>query len=397
MARKKKKAARKQRVQQRRAKITKKRKVAHSTKPSLPKFKQGEQELFNDMKPLVGRLSFGSDDNLEGLLEVLYETSDFIEEPEFEDLIIPPSDSLLEFTKAAEAVGLGPSSVDEMDDDDFADEKWVDVNTTAITKLLTKSVRQEILDSLNALRFRLKKLRKSKKDVARAAVAISFLQDRQNKEIWPVIGIVDAVFRRSLNVGFTLMKMSGEIEYSADDSDDTSPLSIREKLNQSNFAQKASSLVSNIPGLSNFAEKQADKMWEDGMDAIFDGDLYLGLFNEDELEGGAVIVKDVFSNIFNDDLPPKDRPKPNKTRVTEMIEQINVQITDFMTSTRVAEMKAQVKQIIEDKDTFKDWGSFLLMFYTFLEDDDILTEDMPTFTRIYFGELRTVSAMLAEE
>ncbi len=82
----------------------------------------------------------------------------------------------------------------------------------AIAKLLTKPVHQKILNNLNALRFRLKKSRKSKKDVARAAVAISFLQDRQNKEVWPVIGIVDAVFRRSLEVGFAQLEISEKMD-----------------------------------------------------------------------------------------------------------------------------------------------------------------------------------------
>ena len=397
MARKKKKRlTRKEQKAQRQAAIAGKRKQK-GWQPPQARARQNQQELIDDMLPLfplVGETKSSPEAGLERLMMALMDSADLIDEPEFEDLIIDPLLCVDTFIGIGEELGVDPEEFRDLPDEEVEDSQF-DLLEKTIQRLLTDQVRRDIDKSLNELRLRLKRSRKPEK-VAQVAALQTILNDKGSREIWPGIGLVNAIFQRSLAAGFELLQMSMEAE--ALDTLDQ-PATLSQKLAQSSLVQKTDALLKKIPGLSGFLEKQADKIWEEGEEAVFKGELYLELFTEEELEAAAEIFAEVLELETTEGVSSEEinRPELTQARIKTLISRVDDYVTGLFTPERMSRLEARLNEAANDPSYPEKWLSFRLMLAEYMAHEDAIENEKRFLIWALIGEMRAVQQLLFEE
>jgi hypothetical protein len=396
MAKKKKKLSRKQRAQQRREAIARKRRETGWTPPQPRSQPQNQgTELLDDMLPLFPMVDDPADakmNSYEQLMLTLLDSGHLIEEPEFEEIIVDPMQAVDTLTQVGEELDLDPETLSRLPAGEQEEAQMTLLEATT-RRLLTDKLRQDIIQALNELRLRLKGAGKQKES-AQAAALQMFLDSDESEEMWPTIGLVQAIVQRSLAVGFEFFEASAELM----EAGDQSPLTMLDKLSQSRLGRRTEGLLKKVPGLSGYLEKQADKIWEEGTDAIFDGELSLELFTPDELMAGSEIFKTIFTGDGDDD----DDDDEGDLEITEetgkaLITQIDNYITELFTPERLEQLRARLKAIVDDPAYDKKWLAFFMMLNTYLTDEDAVENEKPFLIKTFFGEMRHMSEELIEE
>jgi hypothetical protein len=399
MARKKKKLSRKQRKQQRREAIARKRKEQGWESPQAPSTPR-QDDVLDDMLPLfpeIGDSAASSIPIAEQLMMTLMDSGDMVDEPEFEEIIVDPMLCLNTFSEVVQELDIEPESLDELPDEEREDTQMT-IREEITRRLLTDELRRDIINGLNDLRIRLKRSGSEREEVARAAALQSFLGGDTGSEIWPMIGLVQAIFLRSLTIGFELMEAAMEVTETTDPSESDVPLT--EKLARSSVTKKAADLLKKVPGLGGFLDKQADKIWEEGVDAVFKGELYLELFSPEELETGFKIFGATFGR---DDIAEEtDTQEPLTLEVTkEDVETIVLQLGDYITGLftpeRLDQLRARLDAILRDPAYARKWSSFLFLVAQNMANEDAVEYEMQFLIQALIGEMAFVTAAFRED
>lgn len=406
MARKqKKKLTRKQRKQQRREAVARKRKERGWGPQQAPP--SHHDEVFEDMLPLfteMGDPAASSTSTAEQLVTALLDTDHFADEPEFEEIIIDPVLCLNTFSEVLQEFDLEPGSLDELPDEEREDTQMT-IREEIIRRLLTDELRQDIMNGLNDLRLRLKRSGQHE-EVAKAAALQSLLTSASSvepggdtgSEIWSIMGLVQAIFTRSLAIGFELMEAAMEVAETTDADERDVPLT--EKLARSSVTQKTAELLKRVPGLSGFLDKHADKVWEEGVDAVFKGELYLELFSPEELEPGFKIFGATFERF--DIVEESDTQEPLMPDVTgedveTVVSQLGDYITKLLTPERLDQLRARLDAVLKDPAYAGKWSSFLYLLAENMADEDAVEYEMQFLIQALIGEMSFVTAAFQED
>ncbi len=395
MAHKQKKPTRKERVQQHQAVINQRR--AEKGWISPQERTRQRDELAEDIKPFLSSLQTGSDESdIEQLMLSLMDSAEIAEEPEFEKILIDPSRAVQTYINVAKEMGFAePEQLDQLPEEEQEDQTF-EIIAGATRRLLDNELRQEIIDALNNLRLRQKRSGQ-RTAVGKTAALQSFLSDRKAKEFWPMIGLTQAITHRSIEAGFQLWETSTEVLGEDDVEEEQAPQSLFEKVAQSGVAQKLSGALAKVPGLRGFLEKQVDQIWEEGEQAVFSGELYLGLYTQEELLAGVDIFKTVI-DLDGEPVPPsKLDPADLQAKSQALFTQIEAYLTQQLTSERVNELRAQVKELSNMPDFPKKYASFLLMLNQYLADELAVENEFPFLVRAFFGEIRAAATSAAQE
>ena len=391
MAKKQRKLSRKQRQQKRREAIARKREEQGWELRQAPSTRREKDEVIEDMLPLfpeIGDASASSISAAEQLMMTLVASADMANEPEFEEIIVDPMLCMDTFADVVQELDIEPESLDDLSDEDREDTQ-MEILVGITRRLLTDELRQDILNGLNDLRLRLKRSGQ-REEAAKAAALQSFLGGDKAEEIWPLIGLVQAIFYRSIQVGFELLETTMQIQETA--GPDERGASLLEKLAQSIVARKVDALLKKVPGLSGFLEKQADKIWEEGLEALFMGELYLELFSEEELKTGF----DILQEVFKDDLA--ERRKTRDLRPLEMseekgkalISQVDSYLTELLTPARLRQLRARLDAILKDPAGEEKWLAFLYMVIQYMADEDAAGYEKHFVITAFMGEMHVV-------
>lgn len=397
MVRKKKKLTRKQRKQQRREAIARKRKERGWEPQQAPPTHRAE--VFEDMLPLfteIGDPTASSTSTAEQLIVALLDTDHFADEPEFEEIIIDPLLCLNTFSEVIREFDIEPGSLDELPDEEREDTQMT-VREEIIRRLLTDELRQDIINGLNDLRLRLKRSGE-REEVAKAAALQSFLGGDTDSDIWPMMGLVQTIFARSLAIGFELMETAMEVAETTDPDESDVPLT--EKLARSSVTQKAAELLERVPGLSGFLDKHADKVWKEGVDAVFAGELYLELFSPEELETGFKIFGATFGRydiVEETDTQEPLTPEVPSEDVETVIFQLDDYITELFTTERLDQLRARLDAVLKDPAYAGKWSSFLYLLAENMADEDAVEYEMQFLIQALIGEMAFVAAEFQED
>jgi hypothetical protein len=417
MARKK-KQTRKQKIAQRRAAIARKRQKRrgkprqglqlkpdlHVPAPSFtPRESTGEsKELLDDVLPLfpkVGETHISPEGSMKPLMMSILGSEKLIEEPEFEDIILEPLLCAQTFIEVAEELGVDPDSLSRLPDDEREDTHLEILERTA-QQLLTDELRQDILEGLDKLRLRLKKSGQQKK-VPQVAALQMFLggEGGESQELWPMIGLVQAIIQRSLEIGFELGVASADIMDMEGIEEGDSPLEISEKVAASSVGQKLTGLLSKIPGLGGFLEKKADEVWDEGMHALYMGDLNLGLFTPDELGEGVEILNKVMTEGLSQDVITSGKLPPRlvEERSVGFVIQIDKYITELATPELMERVRERIEAAALDPDYKERWSAFIFMLVQYFVEETAETHDeKPFLVYAFMGEMKTMAMQLVE-
>jgi hypothetical protein len=386
MARKKKKLTRKQRKQQRREAIARKRKEQSWEPRQAPSVRH--DEVLEDMLPLFPRLGDASATSIsaaEEFMMTLLASGYMADEPEFEEMMVDPMLCLDTFSEVVQELAIEPESLDELSDEDREDTQ-MRILEEVTQRLLTNELRQDIINGLNDLRLRLKQSGE-REEAAKAAALQSFLGGDTGEEIWPMIGLVQAIFYRSLTVGFELIEASMEAMETV--GPDESDVSLFEKLAQSSLAQKAEALLKKVPGLRGFMEKQADKIWEEGLHAMFTGELHLELYSPKEIGVGFEMLQTMFKDDIAERRETQDlRPlEMSQEKGKALISQVGSYITELFTPERLDQLRVRLNTILADPVYPKKWLAFLYMLAEYMAAEDAVEHEKHVLITSFIGEM----------
>jgi hypothetical protein len=398
--RKKKRLTRKQQAKQERQAEIDRIRQERGWKPSTPGSKQAQDEIFEDMLPLFPLIddpAASPADGVEELMMTLLASGDLIEEPEFDEIFIDPMRCVDTFVEIGEELGIDPEAMGRLPEEELEDTQ---INMLEMTtqRLLTDELRQDILDALSKLRGRLKRAGK-REEVAQAAALQSFLSEGESSELWSTIGLVQAIVQRSLAAGFDLLDAAWEAMEDADLDESATPRTLSQRVAGSAVAQKANTLLQKVPGLSGYLEKQADSIWQEGIDGVFEGDLYLGIFTPEELEAGL----DTLRTTLEDDIMQEAGPQDSTTRVfTEeqgksIVSRIDDYLTELFTPVRLDRLRKRLNTILDSSDYDRRWVAFIMMLADYLADEEAVENEKGFLFAAFFGEMRAAGAALKED
>jgi hypothetical protein len=173
-------------------------------------------------------------------------------------------------------------------------------------------------------------------------------------------------------------------------------MSIIQKLTQSSIGQKADALLKKVPGLSGFLENQAEDIWEEGEEAIFNGELYLELYTEDELEGAAEIFAEALEIDTSEGTPSQttDRLELNEKTAKVLFTKIDTYITNLFTSERLDRLRARLKAVANDPSYSQKWLPFRLMLTEYMADENAIENEKGFLIRALIGEMRVVEIIV---
>ncbi len=231
---------------------------------------QVHDEILEDMLPLFspfGIPSAASKQSLEELMLPIVVSGDLADEPELEGILISPFLCTDTYVKVGEEMGISPEDLERLPAEELEDIR-LEMLEKSLQQLLTAELCEDILKRLNDLRLRLKQSGK-KKETAKVAALQSYLREDKSRKSWPMVGLVQAIYQRSLRVGFEMMEAS--IDVSGLDADEGKDLSLIDRLKKPGPGKKIKNLLKKTPGLREYLEKEADKVWKKGMEAILAG------------------------------------------------------------------------------------------------------------------------------
>jgi hypothetical protein len=400
MARRKKKRTGKQQAkQQREAEIARIRQD-RGWKSSQPRPRHAQDEVFEDMLPLFPLLddpAAVSADGVEQLMMTLLASEDLIEEPEFEEIFIDPMHCVNTFVEVGQELGIDPEALGHMPEGEREEAQMNLLELTA-QRVLTDELRQDILNALNNLRQRLKRAGKREK-AAQAAALQSFLGESDSSELWTTIGLVQAIVQRSLTAGFELYEASMEVMDAGGLDEGETPLTLAERVARSSVAQKADTLLQKVPGLGGYLEKQADRIWQEGVDAVFEGDLYLGVYTSEELEAGFDILRATRAGDVTQEATAQE---PATRAITQeqgksLISRIDDHLTELLTPARLDQLRTRLNTILDGSDYDRHWVAFLVMLVEYMADEEAVETEKGFLISAFLGEMRAVAAAMEED
>jgi len=317
---------------------------------------------------------------------------ELVEEPEFDEIIVDPLLCVETFIQVGEELGMDPASLGNLPDEERKDVQ-IEMLEKTTRQLLTDELRQDVLNGLNSLRLRQKRSGKLQ-EAALAAALQSFLDADKEGTIWSIIGLVQAIVQRSLATGFELFEASMAASETIKESKGGA-VPLLQKLSQSSLGQKADELLTKVPGLSKFVEKQSDKVWEEGVTAIYEGELYLGLYSPEELAAGLDIIETLFRDVIVQDSKP-EQAKVSKESGETLIAQVNDYIGELFTSERLDQLRARLDTVLNELEPMDKWLAFTLMLVEYMKDSNAAEYERAFLVKSFFGEIRMAAAVVFE-
>lgn len=398
MARKKKKQVRKKQVQQRKAaKAQKRQKRRKKTSPARSAASAASdgpsQDLMDDMLVLFPKASASlapPEESMQPLMEAIFDSEELMEEPEFDDLVLPPLECVQIFIQEARERGLSPDMIPDLSEEERED-AYLNAVEEVSKAMMNDELRLKMIDRVDALRLRWKqKWFGKKKKVAQAAAVQAFLQqdDKDSREIWPVMGLTLALVDRSVQAGFALSAAAADLADSEELTGEDDLLALSEKISQSPAGKSLETLIKRAPGLDNFFEEQADEMWEAGQLDAFTGDLFLGLFEPEELENGLAIFQEtIMEDISEEDQLSEDLvEKLLEEHGETLIIELDAYLMKQFTPERFEQYRKRLAEVSREPDQ-KDWLQFIFMLIKDAEGEDGLESSKPFLVSAFMGEI----------
>ena len=157
-------------------------------------------------------------------------------------------------------------------------------------------------------------------------------------------------------------------------------------------------MLKKTPGLREYLEKEADKIWIKGMDAILVGDLYLGIYAPEELEAGIEIIATV-SGFYSGKAMLAADPSSwefagDKTKT--FVAGLDDFITKLFTRARLGQLREKMNTLMKDPQYKGKWFPFILLLKEHLADKKAVEYEKRFLIYAFFGELRGIEKEVSE-
>jgi len=390
-----KKLSRKERKQQEEARKARIRRQTGWTEPqptNEPQLSEEDSLLDPELRELVASFAEGDPEVISGnIFEALSTSMLWVNEPEFEDLIFDPVQTTDVFIEAATEQGWAPESIHQPGEEELED-LYFEIVPALIPQLLTPEIRQQLLHGLEQIGHRFKKEGETEQAL-QAGFLRMFLKGQSEPQLWGMVGLLHAIFRRTLATGFSLAEVFTELNTvrTAAGNDLASMIDAVEK---GNVGQRVRGLLEGIPGLRRFMEKEVDEVWENGLAAAFSGDLYLGIYTEEELERGMQMIEESIASAIAAGTSP-DVVVQEKGQ--EIVVKVDGYVTGLFATERLDQLRSHLNNIVREKQVDQEWFTIVTLLRGYLNEDDAAENVQPFLVRALFGEVRRAAEATAQE
>jgi hypothetical protein len=326
------------------------------------------------LMPIMGDTQ---EETLANMMNALMVSDTLIVEEEFESLFFPPLESVDVFIQIAQEKGWSPEALKELDETAVEDVHF-EIIQECVPKLLTEEMKQEILQALQDCHGRLQKQGKGQK-AAQVGVIQFVLSDKElDKAPWQLTALVHGLVRRSVAAGFSLMETTGLGEAELPSLD-----KILDAAATEGITKKVEGLLKRVPGLRGYMEKQTDEVWDKGAEAIYKGDLYLGLFSEEEVESVAGLIDEFVKPAFVEDA----EGETVQERLPRFIEELDAYISQiFSKPERLRQIRHRIDTILQEEEVERKWIAFVFLLKGYMADDEAAINERAFLHRALMGE-----------
>ena len=171
-----------------------------------------------------------------------------------------------------------------------------------------------------------------------------------------------------------------------------------ERLKGFSLVQKTDRMLEKVPGLYKYLQKQADKVWEEGIEAIRAGDLYLKVYAQKEVMGAieifaSLIGFDSAEEMIAADTRSVDIP-PEATKT--YLEQVECHIARLFTPARLDKLRSRMDAILRDPEYRGKWTPFVMMLSEYLRDEQAVENEIGFLISALFGEIGVLERVAVE-
>jgi hypothetical protein len=312
----------------------------------------------------------------ETLTTAVLDSYDLVDEPEFGEIWFHPMQTIDVYAELEEERGVTEELLNALSEEE-EDDLFFDLMVEIARRSLTEQMQADILEAMDAVWQRVRQEGDQEK-AGRLAAMLVLLGSEDGEEVWPEVGLVQAILRRSLDAGFELVSVM--------ESAGAADMSLR-TLWQSGMdpgvQEQFMAILQKYPGLEALVSQQDEELWQVGLQALMDTELYIGFFSDEELKRAAeILIPEV----------PGDSGLADADAGRANIQALQGHIAGLLTPVRRAEMREQLLTMLEDEALVGEWEPFLVAMLYDLNDEDPDTA-LVFLTAAMIGEMADMEEM----
>jgi hypothetical protein len=332
-----------------------------------------DDELARDMLAFVPEQGGGRKSEeaaAETLIAAVFDSGDLVDEPEFGEIYFHPMQAIDIYAEVEDERGISEEVLNALSPEE-EDELFFDLMEDLARRALTPQMQGDILDAVEAAWQRVREAGDQGK-AGRLAGMLTLLQSEEGEEAWPQVGLVQAILHRSLEAGFEMARV-----FEPEGAADMSPRERWQSGTDRRTQQQLEAIIAKYPGLETVMAQGDDQTWHEGLRALMEGELYVGLFSAEELERAADLLTP--ETLGGPGLADEELGRAG-------IQTLRRYLAGLLTLERRAEMREQLLTVLEDEALVGEWQAFLTSMLYDLDDQDPEAA-LVVLTAVMFGEM----------
>jgi len=337
-----------------------------------------DDELTRDLLTFIPEMGGDQPPGLaaaETLTDAVLESYDLLDEPEFAEIYFHPTRIVGVYAELEDERGVTEEMLNSLSEEE-EDDLFFDLMEEIARRSLTDELKEEITEAMQAVWMRVR-MEGDQEQAGRLAGMMMLLGSEAGEELWAGSGIVQAILRRSLDAGFELLDIMEEAGALRMDLG-----ALVQSGRDEEIQKKFLAGLTKYPGLGELVSDDEAGTWDRGVQALMDGELYLGIFTDEELEAGGDLLG---PPVFGDSEAEASQARANIQKVQEYV-------AGWLTPEHRDEVREELLTMLADEELTGESHPFLMALLSDLDDEDPDTA-IPFLTAAFIGELTD----LAEE
>jgi hypothetical protein len=319
----------------------------------------------------------------EAFAEMLVMSGLLADEPELEELLFDPMLSVNTLAEVVAELGLVAEGGD-LSDWAISEDAQMDVHERVTARLLTKQSQRQFENAIAQLVKRLERTQEAEKLVIASAVQF-FMKSVRDKAGWATLGLVQEIVRRSMDAGFKLLNFVDEHV-----SEGQSVTDVIRSLGEHKVTKTFESIVGKVPGLRSYLEKEADTVWEEGIEALENGKLNLELFSPEELQGGVDIIGEVLQLQIDGEAAREESHQPTLTEEQSktFLTRLEEYVAGLFAPERLEQLRAHLDSYLGEPGGNRPYMAFISMVDLHMRGDNAVEDEIWLLMQSFFWEMR---------
>jgi uncharacterized protein (DUF1697 family) len=325
--------------------------------------------------------------------QVLWDSQQWRDEPEFRNLAFDPYRTGQAMNLAWQELQFDPEEFEQLSDAD-KDDRNFELNARAIRVNLSPEFKKDFLQRLERYRLRLRTIRQWEA-LAQAALVQMVLEtsDQAGEAAWPECMLVYQLHYEAVDEYLRLQEAAdtalGQAMQTIGHTEDTLDAQLTDE-QRTQITTNVEQAARHTPGLLDFLKRAADDMIDEALSAVQDAELQCHLFTKQETDLFfayflAALVEGSAGQTSPEDLPPDKR-----AQVQQLIDEAVADCLDKIdTPQRRAELYATARTVLQDLQKYADLEhtrSRATLLLPLLDDESTALADNEFFIAAISGE-----------